>query len=146
LSSDGGAAEAQLAGEARRDQGANDESAGIQTSSTPTAVALTPRETSTTPAQSPPPAAAPAPKPAIRTASCDPIIGSGSANSGHTYAVTSTATDGDPAGCGEAHSVLLSALNGGGATIGEWHCTTQPSGPTIASCTSPGGRKIQARG
>jgi hypothetical protein len=124
----------------------NDESVGIQTSSTPTAVALTPRETSTIPAQSPPPAAAPAPKPTTRSTNCDPIIGSGTANSGRSYAVTSSATGGDPAGCGEAHSVLLSALNGGGAAIGEWHCTTQPSGRTIASCTAPGGRKIQARG
>jgi len=124
----------------------NDESVGIQTSSTPTAVALTPRETSTTAAPSPPPAAPPTPKPATRSTNCDPIIGSGTANSGRSYAVTSSATDGDPAGCGEAHSVLLSALNGGGATIGEWHCRTQPSGPTIASCTAAAGRKIKAGG
>jgi hypothetical protein len=124
----------------------NDESVGIQTSSTPTAVALTPRETSTTPAQSPPPAATPAPKPAIRSANCDPIIGSGTANSGHSYRVTSSAAEGDPAGCAEAHSVLLSALSGGGTTVNEWHCTTNPSGPTIATCTSTGGRKIRARG
>src|SRR5215210_2819197 len=39
----------------------NDQTTAINTSSTPTAVALTPRETSTIPAQTPPPAAAPAP-------------------------------------------------------------------------------------
>jgi hypothetical protein len=127
--------------------GSNDENTSVNTGSTPTAVALTPSQTSPSqPKAKAPPAAAPATKPATRTARCDPIVGSGTQNSGKTYAVTSSATDGDPAGCAEAHSVLLSALNGAGNTIGNWHCTTQPSGPTIASCTSVGGRKIQARG
>jgi hypothetical protein len=113
--------------------------------SPPPAIALTPGEAGVTPDKAQPPAE-PGSEPATRTASCEPIIGSGAANSGKTYAVTSSATDGDPAGCGEARSVLLSALNGGGTTIGEWSCTTDPSGPTIASCTSEGGRKILARG
>jgi hypothetical protein len=125
--------------------GNDDDNMSVNTGSTPTAVALTPKQTSTSPAKSPP-VAAPAAKPAARTASCDPIVGSGTQNSGKTYAVTSSATDGNPAGCAEAHSVLLSALNGGDSTIGGWHCTTQPSGPTIASCTSAGGRRIRARG
>jgi hypothetical protein len=82
----------------------------------------------------------------VRSAKCDPIIGSGSANSGKTYEVTSNAKDGDPAGCTEAHSVLLSALTGGGTTVGDWTCKTNPSGTTVATCTSNGGRSIQAAG
>ncbi len=92
------------------------------------------------------PAAAPAARPAVRAKKCDPIIGSGTANSGKTYDVTSAARDGDPADCGEAHSVLLSALSGGGTAVGDWRCKTDPSGATIATCTSTGGRKIAARG
>jgi hypothetical protein len=82
----------------------------------------------------------------VRTSKCDPIIGSGSANSGKIYDVTSTAKDGDPAGCAQAHSVLLSALQGQGTTIGGWTCKTDPGGTTVASCTSTGGRSIQATG
>jgi hypothetical protein len=78
-------------------------------------------------------------------ANCEPIIASGSHNGGKTYAVISAATDGNPASCGVARSVLLTALDGGGSTIG-WHCTTLPGAITIASCTSVGGRRIQARG
>ena len=125
--------------------GNNDENASLNTGSTPTAVALTPSQTSPSPAKAPPPAA-PVANPTARTTRCHPIVGSGTQNSGKTYPVTSSATDGDPAGCAQAHAILLSALNGSGGTIGDWHCTTQPSGPTIASCTSAGGRKIQARG
>ena len=67
-------------------------------------------------------------------------------NSGKTYAVTSSAKDGGPAHCGEAHDVLLSALQGSGTTIGDWTCKTDPSGDQVASCTSTGGRSIQAAG
>ena len=105
--------------------------------------------TATSPPVTTPSAAAPVTpvgKPVVRSQKCDPIIGSGSANSGQTYDVTSSAKDGDPAGCGEAHSTLLSALQGGGTTIGDWTCKTDPSGNPVASCTSTGGRTIQASG
>jgi hypothetical protein len=123
--------------------GGDDENTTVDT--TPPPIALTPSETGATPDKSQP-AAEPAGEPATRTASCDPIIGSGAANQGRSYAVTSAATDGDPAACAEARSILLAALNGGGTTIGDWRCTTDPNGTTIASCSSVGGRKIQARG
>ena len=102
--------------------------------------------TAAVPAVTEPSAAAPPAKPVVRASKCDPIIGSGTANSGKTYAVTSSAKDGDPADCGEAHSVLLSALQGGGTTIGDWTCKTNPSGSVIATCTSTGGRSIRASG
>jgi hypothetical protein len=92
------------------------------------------------PATSAPPAATPAAKSTVRARSCDPIFGGGT-----PHAVTSTARDGDPAGCGEAHSVLLTALNGVGTGVGGWHCTTRPNGQTLAVCTSAGGRRIVAR-
>jgi hypothetical protein len=108
----------------------------------------------TTPAATPPaltsPSAGtpaePAAQPVVRTEKCDPIIGSGTVNGGKTYEVISSAKDGDPAACGEAHSVLLSALQGQGTTIGDWSCKTNPSGTTVATCTSTGGRSIQATG
>ena len=109
--------------------------------------------TATSPAVTTPSAAAPAAapatpvsKPVVRSENCDPIIGSGTANGGKTYDVTSTAKDGDPAACGEAHSTLLAALQGGGSSIGEWTCKTDPSWNPIATCTSTGGRSIQATG
>ena len=111
-----------------------------------TPVATTPTATATAPAVTTPTAAVPAAKPVVRTETCDPIIGSGTANSGQTYDVTSSAKDGDPAACSEAHSVLLSALQGGGTRIGDWSCRTDPSGNPVASCTSTGGRSIQATG
>ncbi|HSR22658.1 MAG TPA: hypothetical protein VLW53_03840 [Candidatus Eisenbacteria bacterium] len=98
----------------------------------------------TTPTTAAPAVAPPTGKPAVRVQRCAPIIGSGASNSGKSYPVTSTAKDGGPAPCGEAHSVLLAALNG--ASTGGWHCTTQPSGSTIATCTSTGGRTIRATG
>jgi pyruvate/2-oxoglutarate dehydrogenase complex dihydrolipoamide acyltransferase (E2) component len=100
--------------------------------------------TPSTPAVTTPSAAAPAAKPVVRSEKCDPIIGSGTANGGTTYVVTSSAKDGDPAACGEAHSVLLSALQGQGTTIGHWTCKTNPTGSTVATCTSTGRRSIQA--
>jgi hypothetical protein len=84
--------------------------------------------------------------PVVFKANCEPIIASGSQNGGKTYVVISSATDGNPASCGVARSVLLTALDGGGSTIGGWHCTTLPSAITIASCTSVGGRRIKTRG
>ena len=102
--------------------------------------------TATPPAVTTPSAAVPVAKPVVRNEKCDPIIGSGSLNGGRTYPVTSSAKDGNPAACGEAHSVLLSALQGSGTTVGNWTCNTDPSGDPIASCTSTGGRSIQATG
>jgi putative inorganic carbon (hco3(-)) transporter len=78
------------------------------------------------------------------TADCDPIIGSGMANSGRKYALTSFAPGGNPADCAKAESIVLSALNGGSANIGKWSCTTNPAGPTIATCISADGAKISA--
>jgi 1,4-alpha-glucan branching enzyme len=116
------------------------------TSPATTPVATTPTPTATSPAVTTPSAPAPAAKPVVRSSNCEPIIGSGTANGGKTYEVTSTARDGDPADCSEAHSVLLSALQGQGTTIGDWSCKTNLSGSPIASCTSTGGRSIQATG
>jgi hypothetical protein len=110
------------------------------TPTTPTPTAVPP--SATTPAPAAP--AAPKGKPTVRSERCPPIIGSGTANGGTSYPVTSSAKDGDPADCGEAHSVLLSALSGSGTTVGDWTCKTNPSGPTIATCTSNGGRTITA--
>jgi hypothetical protein len=39
--------------------------------------------------------------------------------------------------------VLLTALTGGSETVGQWRCTTDPSGSTIATCKS-GTRTIEA--
>jgi hypothetical protein len=76
----------------------------------------------------------------VRVRSCGPIFGGGS-----PHRVTSSGTAAAPAGCGEAHSVLLSALNGGGSTVGGWHCTGAGGG-ALERCTSAGGRRIMARG
>jgi putative inorganic carbon (HCO3(-)) transporter len=78
------------------------------------------------------------------SAQCDPIIGSGMANSGRKYALTTFAPGGNPADCTTAQSIMLSALNGGGPTIGEWNCTIDPAGPTIATCVSATGARIWA--
>jgi hypothetical protein len=123
--------------------GSNEDNMSFDTGTTPTAVALTPNQTGKSQAKA---RAATAAKPAARKTSCAPIVGGGTQNGGKTYAVSSSATDGDPANCGVALSVLRSALTGRGNTIGGWHCTTQPSATTIASCTSVGGRRVQARG
>jgi putative inorganic carbon (HCO3(-)) transporter len=99
-----------------------------------------------TPAETSPPAE-PAVEPVGRTAHCEPIIGSGPANSGQEYTLTSFDPGGSPIGCARAQSILLTALNGGGNTaIGEWSCTTNPAGSTIATCTTVRGQKIQAGG
>jgi putative inorganic carbon (HCO3(-)) transporter len=99
-----------------------------------------------TPAETAPPAE-PAGEPVGRTAHCEPIIGSGPANSGKEYTLTSFDPGGNPIGCTRAQSILLSALNGVGDTaIGEWSCTTNPAGSTIATCTTVRGQKIQAGG
>lgn len=78
------------------------------------------------------------------TANCDPIIGSGIANPGRKYALTTFAPGGNPADCARAESMVLSALNGGSTDIGKWSCTTNPAGPTIATCISADGAKIWA--
>jgi hypothetical protein len=117
-----------------------------------TTPATTPAPPADTATSSTPPVTTPSTDPSaskqlVRTSKCDPIIGSGTANGGKTYEVTSSAKDGDPAACGEAHSVLLSALQGGGTTIGRWTCKIDPAGTIVASCTSStGGRSIQAKG
>jgi putative inorganic carbon (hco3(-)) transporter len=128
--------------------GGGDRDATVATSSAPPAVAVTPSEPATPPAQTPSatPSAQPAGNPAARTARCDPIIGSGMANSGKEYRLTSFDPGGNPIDCARAQSILLSALNGGGAAVGEWSCTTNPAGATIATCTSVDGRKLQAGG
>jgi putative inorganic carbon (HCO3(-)) transporter len=79
------------------------------------------------------------------TAHCDPIIGRGMANSGREYALTTFAPGGNPANCAKAESIVLSSLNGGSRTIGKWSCTTNPVGPTIATCVSADGAKIWAQ-
>lgn len=75
---------------------------------------------------------------------CDPIIGSGAANSGTKYALTSFAPDGNPIACDRAQSIVLSALNSGRSTIGEWTCKIDPAGPTIATCISASGARVWA--
>ena len=84
--------------------------------------------------------AARAPQGAVRIRSCAPIFGGDA-----PYPVTSTASRGAPAGCGEAHSVLLGALNGGGADIGDWRCARSPGARTLEVCSSASGRRITAR-
>jgi putative inorganic carbon (hco3(-)) transporter len=98
-----------------------------------------------TPAQTAPPAQPPGTL-ATRSVQCDPIIGSGVANSGRQYTLTLWASAGKPIGCDKAQSIVLSALSGGGTTQGEWNCSTNPAGPTIATCTSAGGETIRAEG
>ena len=82
---------------------------------------------------------------AAQTAHCDPIIGSGMANSGRKYALTTFAPGGNPASCARAESIVLSALNSGNTNIRKWSCITNPADPTIATCTSADGAKIWAR-
>jgi O-antigen ligase len=119
--------------------GGSDRDATVATSSAPPAVAMTPGEQAT-------PSGQPAGNPLARTTRCDPIIGSGMANSGREYTLTSFDPSGNPIDCAKAQSILLSALNGGGPAIGEWSCTTNPAGAPIATCTSVDGRKLQAGG
>ena len=88
--------------------------------------------------------AEPAAVPAAGTVHCHPIIGSGVANAGREYALTTFAPRGKPAGCAMAESLVLSALNGGSSTVGDWSCTTNPVGPTVATCTSGAGAKVWA--
>jgi putative inorganic carbon (hco3(-)) transporter len=88
--------------------------------------------------------AEPAGSVAAETAQCDPIIGSGMANSGRKYALTTFAPGGNPADCARAESIVLSALNSGSTNIGKWSCTINPAGPTIATCISADGAKIWA--
>jgi hypothetical protein len=130
----------------------DDKNVNVATSTPTATVPTTPTAPeAAAPAPATPPAAAPAkpeekPNQAAQLANCDPIIGSGASNSGTSYPVTSSSTSGAPADCGEARSVLLTALNSGGGTVGQWQCTTDFSGSTIASCTSGGGQKIEASG
>ncbi|HEY6771153.1 MAG TPA: O-antigen ligase family protein [Solirubrobacterales bacterium] len=88
--------------------------------------------------------AEPAGGPAVVTSHCDPIIGSGMANSGKEYALTTFAPSGKPASCARAQSIVLSALSGGSTAVGGWRCTVNPAGPTIATCSSAAGAKIWA--
>jgi putative inorganic carbon (hco3(-)) transporter len=82
---------------------------------------------------------------ASQTTHCDPIAGSGTANAGKEYTLTTLAAGGDPIRCARAQSIVLSALNGSGPRIGDWNCATNPVGPTIATCTSSDGARIRAR-
>ena len=98
----------------------------------------------TAPVVKTPATAAPvAPQSANRTVKCDPIVGSGSLNGGTTYPVTSSASSARLTGCGEAHSVLLSALSTDSTTVSGWNCKTDTGGDPIAVCHS-GGRTILA--
>ena len=81
---------------------------------------------------------------AAATADCDPIIGSGIANSGRKYALTTFTPGGNSADCSRAEAIVLSVLNGGSPDAGKWSCTTDPAGPTIATCISADGAKIWA--
>jgi putative inorganic carbon (HCO3(-)) transporter len=76
---------------------------------------------------------------------CDPIMGSGMANSGTEYALSTFAPNEIPTGCAKAETIVLAALNGGPTTIGKWTCTTNPAGPTVATCTSADGAQIRAQ-
>ena len=116
--------------------GGSDENATVaDTATTPT----TPAATSAAPATGSAPAAAPASQ-ARQVEQCDPIFGNGV-----PHAVTSSARAGQTlTGCGEAHSVLLAALNGQAASVGGWNCVNRPNARTLATCTS-GGRTITAR-
>jgi hypothetical protein len=113
----------------------------------PPAAAASPTPSVTAPAVTTPHTAAPpTAKPVNRTSKCDPIVGSGSLNSGRSYPVTSSAGRGrHPADCGQAHSVLLGALSSGSTAVSGWSCSTDPSGDPIATCRSTG-RTITARG
>jgi hypothetical protein len=110
-----------------------------------------PQATLTAPAVKAPPAAPAkavrpaAVRPAARTVKCDPIVGSGRLNGGKTYPVTSSASSGRATTCGEAHSVLLSALSRSATQVGDWNCSTDTSRDPIAVCHSSG-RTIQASG
>jgi putative inorganic carbon (hco3(-)) transporter len=101
--------------------------------------AATPERAAATPVSAVPSAPA---KPEVPVRSCDPIIGH---PSGSAYAVISSARDGDSAGCGEARSVLLAALNRGDASVGDWDCTNKPSDRILEACTAAGGRRIVVR-
>jgi hypothetical protein len=86
------------------------------------------------------PAATAGAQPVVRVRSCEPIFGGGV-----PHQVTSSARRGAPAGCDEAHSVLLASLNRDSTGVGGWHCTQGPNGGTLEACTSGGGRRIAAR-
>jgi len=101
----------------------------------PAAKAKTPPATVATP-----PPAAPAPAPAAAkptTLRCDPIYGGSTA-----YKVSSSAKGGKPTACGQAHDVLLGALNGNAPS--GWKCKTDTGAAVIATCRS-GGKTLTAR-
>ena len=84
--------------------------------------------------------AAPAPAPAAArptTLRCDPIYGGSTA-----YKVTSSAKGGKPTACGQAHDVLLGALNGSAPS--GWKCKTDTGAAVIATCRS-GSKTLIAR-
>jgi hypothetical protein len=116
--------------------GGNDTPSAFRSAPMPTAEAAS---ASPTPRAAIQPAAAAA-QPVVRVRSCEPIFGGGV-----PHQVTSSARRGAPAGCGEAHSVLLASLNGDSTSVGGWHCTQSPNGGTLEACTSGGGRRIAAR-
>jgi diguanylate cyclase (GGDEF)-like protein len=93
--------------------------------------------TSPAPAPAAPPAVQPTPPPAQKVEHCDPIF-----QGGAPYPVTSSALPGGPhpAGCEEAHAVVLAVLNNGASDVGDWHCVTRPVTGTLAICRS--GRRV----
>ena len=101
----------------------------------PVAKAATPPATVAT---TPPAASAPLPAAAKPTTlRCDPIYGGST-----SYKVTSSAKSGKPTGCGQAHDVLLGALNGSAPS--GWKCKTDTGAAVIATCRS-GGKTLTAR-
>lgn len=102
-------------------------------------------DTSAPRVKTPPVATSTTPQAAKGTVRCDPIVGSGSLNAGKSYPVISSASSGHPTNCGDAHSVLLSALSTGSTTVSGWGCRMDTGGDPIAVCRS-GGRTIAARG
>jgi O-antigen ligase len=120
-----------------RPNDSNDSNDSNRIAETPTAA--TPEGATATPA----PAVASTPaKPEVPVRRCNPIIG---LPSGRSYTVVSSARNGDSAGCGEARSVLLAALNRGDTSVGDWHCTSRPSDRIFEACTAATGRRILVR-
>jgi hypothetical protein len=121
--------------------GGDDDGENVTIASTPTVT-----NPAATQVIQPPANTAPAPKPAPAakptSLKCDPIVGNGT-----PYPVASSSKGGQPAGCEEARSVLIDALNSGKPTVDGWKCKTdldKAAGSVVATCTS-GAKTITAR-
>jgi hypothetical protein len=103
----------------------------------PTPTETAPEQPTVTEAAPAPPARAP--EQARQVENCEPILGNGA-----PFPVTSSARGGTkPAGCAEARSVLLAALNQQATTVEDWRCVIDLTAQTVGVCKS-GGRTIQA--